>query len=369
MPMLFGPLTACPRCKVAESFGRCLMTERGLLFRCKRCPHSECHTLPPIKKKIVYIDQFALSKMVKNADDRFWQELHARLHRLVSNDIATCPYSPIHVEESNYHVVLRDDLKKMYRSIAGTDCFKSPEEVQKLQLAKSLKAYLEGRKFGWSDLSPGDAFEENPHRWSDVFDVHVDFPYDDVLIGGLRQEKESLHERIKRLCDRWRANPPTFDQQAFAEANQYKQQITAYRHLTGGNPDRYPFNNSMLNVIDWLVRTVPTVCPDEKDPIGVLERFVETCTFERPHTSSCTVTRGQKLQRRLATQKAREIRRQAITMMRRFFRYTPRTAMQCSLMAVFEQSPWTAGSHAKSAMARKSSQSRFAIALLHILTS
>ncbi len=183
----------------------------------------------------------------------------------------------------------------MYRSIAGTDCFKSPEEVQKLQLAKSLKAYLEGRKFGWSDLSPGDAFEENPHRWSDVFDVHVDFPYDDVLIGGLRQEKESLHERIKRLCDRWRANPPTFDQQAFAEANQYKQQITAYRHLTGGNPDRYPFNNSMLNVIDWLVRTVPTVCPDEKDPIGVLERFVETCTFERPHTSSCTVTRGQKI--------------------------------------------------------------------------
>jgi hypothetical protein len=98
--------------------------------------------LPPIKKQILYIDQFALSKMVKNRDDQFWGGLYDRLVRLTANDIITCPSSPIHIEESQFAHGLRDALKAMYRQIAGDDEFRQPEDIEKRQLARSLRAYI-----------------------------------------------------------------------------------------------------------------------------------------------------------------------------------------------------------------------------------
>ena len=96
--MLYGPLQTCPKCGQPESFIERYLRRRGLTFKCNKCRHTELKELPPITKQIIYIDQFALSKMVKNKDDPFWAELHERLTRLKTNEVITCPYSPIHIE-------------------------------------------------------------------------------------------------------------------------------------------------------------------------------------------------------------------------------------------------------------------------------
>ena len=124
---IFGPRETCPQCNQPDSFGRLWINSSTLDFVCDRCRHRESKPLPPISKRIIYIDQFALSKMVKNKDDPFWTDVHSRLVRLASNEVITCPCSPIHVEESEYDYTLRDALKDMYRSIAGDDEFRRPK--------------------------------------------------------------------------------------------------------------------------------------------------------------------------------------------------------------------------------------------------
>lgn len=278
MAMLFGPLETCPRCQQPDSFGRCWIAAKGLLFKCKSCGHNEAKELPQLKKTILYIDQFALSKMVKNKDEKFWGELYERLTRLTANDIITCPVSPVHAEESKFDHKLRDALKGMYRQIAGDDVFRSQEDIEKRQLARSLRAYVGCTKSHPLDVSDDDAFERSPHRWSDIFHVYADFPYNEELIAGLKQAKESLHSSMETLCDSWRANPVTFDEQAEAEAAAFRTALRLYRQQTSGDPDRYSWLTSPLafDVVDWLARTVQVIDPDEKAPLDVLDGFADS---------------------------------------------------------------------------------------------
>lgn len=278
MAMLHGPLETCPRCDQPNSYGRCIVAARGLLFKCNKCGYNESKELPPIEKTLIYIDQFALSKMVKNKADPFWTELYDRLVRLTANEVITCPFSPIHVEESKFDHKLRDALKEMYRHIAGDDKFQQPEDIEKKQLSRSLRAYIGCTKSKPTDLSVEDAFERSPHRWSDVFHVYADFPYNEALIDGLRQAKESLHSSMQSLCDGWRANPVTFDQQVEAEAAAFRTGLDLYRQQTGGDPDCYSWLTSplALNAVDWLARTVQVIDPDEKNPLDILEGFADS---------------------------------------------------------------------------------------------
>ena len=93
----------------------------------------------------------------------------------------------------------------MYRQIAGDDEFRQPEEIEKRQLARSLRAYIGCTKSKPTDLNIDDAFERSPHRWSDVFHIYADFPYNEGIIDGLRQAKASLHSSMQSLRERWRA--------------------------------------------------------------------------------------------------------------------------------------------------------------------
>lgn len=276
--MLYGPLETCPQCDQSNSYGRCIFAEKQLLFKCNKCGHSESKQLPPVEKKIIYIDQFALSKMVKNKDERYWADLYDRLVRLNANEIITCPFSLIHVEESNYDYKLRDALKQMYRRIAGDDEFRQPDDIEKRQLARSLRAYIGCTKSKPTDLYVDDAFERSPHRWSDVFHVYADFPYNEGLIDGLRQAKESLHSSMQSLSERWRENPVTFDEQVEAEAVAFRTGLDQYRQQTGGDPDRYSWLTSpfALGVVHWLAQTLQVIDPDEKNPLDILDGFADS---------------------------------------------------------------------------------------------
>ncbi|NLE58438.1 MAG: hypothetical protein GX616_08760 [Planctomycetes bacterium] len=278
MAILFGPLETCPRCEQPESYGRCWIAAKELLFKCNKCGYGKSKELPPITKKILYIDQFALSKMVKNKDDQFWGGLYDRLVRLTANDIITCPSSPIHVEESKFAHGLRDALKTMYRQIAGDDEFCQPEDIEKRQLARSLRAYIGCTKSKPDGIFEDDAFEQPPHRWSDISHVYADFAYNEELIARLKEAKDSLHSSMQSLCDRWRENPVTFDEQVEAEAAAFRTALDMYRQQTSGNPKRYPWLTSRpaLDVVDWLAHTVQMIDPDEQSPLNILEGFADS---------------------------------------------------------------------------------------------
>lgn len=110
------PFIKCPNCH-NNSFGILLIRTDRFWRRCKEClfprpdEKIESFPLPPIKKKIIYLDQFAISNMMKvlnpeikshgrNQVDIFWFELFKKLDLLCKLQLIICPHSDIHTDES-----------------------------------------------------------------------------------------------------------------------------------------------------------------------------------------------------------------------------------------------------------------------------
>lgn len=84
------PFINCPQCG-AKAFGVLYIQGHRFFRRCGECWHDQSYRLPPVSKKVVYLDQFAISNMMKvlnpdsSADQRggtsnsFWLSLFRRV--------------------------------------------------------------------------------------------------------------------------------------------------------------------------------------------------------------------------------------------------------------------------------------------------
>src|SRR5260370_17001058 len=105
------PFVRCPRC-AQETFG--ILTIQGLNYfkRCRACFHSQMFRLPSLTKKVIYLDQFALSNIMKalNPDtkaykrgiDPFWIMLFKKLDNLFKLQLIVCPNSSVHEKETRF---------------------------------------------------------------------------------------------------------------------------------------------------------------------------------------------------------------------------------------------------------------------------
>jgi hypothetical protein len=101
--LISGPFRDCPKCGKPE-FGVLSISGNSCSRRCRECFHSEQLPLWPLEKKVIYIDQFAISNMMKAIDDTleshdrtaadpFWLELFEALERVCKLQLAICPDS------------------------------------------------------------------------------------------------------------------------------------------------------------------------------------------------------------------------------------------------------------------------------------
>ena len=110
------PYIECPKCG-SKAFGILSIYEDRYLRRCKNClfpkaNEKSAHTpLPRLKKKVIYIDQMAISNMMKilnpetkaykkGSVDEFWFLLFNKLDYLSKLQLIICPDSEFHEEES-----------------------------------------------------------------------------------------------------------------------------------------------------------------------------------------------------------------------------------------------------------------------------
>src|SRR5262249_50404659 len=97
---------------------------------------SQMFVLPRLIKKVIYLDQFALSNIMKalnpNTDaykkgmDSFWITLFKKLYRLVQYQMIVCPNSEVHEKESrvsSYFTALR----RMNELLSGQVSFRGIE--------------------------------------------------------------------------------------------------------------------------------------------------------------------------------------------------------------------------------------------------
>src|SRR5205814_1851571 len=91
--------------------------------RCRACWQKGEFPLWPLSRKVIYVDQFAISNMMKAlnkaveahdrvAGDPFWLTLFEKLERIVKLQLAICPHSDAHRRESMV-TDLYEPLKRM----------------------------------------------------------------------------------------------------------------------------------------------------------------------------------------------------------------------------------------------------------------
>ena len=166
---------------------------------------------PPHLKKVIYLDQFAISEMVKAIDTRsnahervntLWRQVFDTLERVCKLQLVVCPWSPIHRDESLVSEIF-EPLKRMYEHLANGVGFRRPSEIELRQINTALVAWLDGRTAD-HDLNPERITNGSLHQWQGRYLVSVSMNHPPEQVSGLRQRRARLNKSLANWFDECR---------------------------------------------------------------------------------------------------------------------------------------------------------------------
>jgi len=201
---------------------------------------------PPHFKKVIYLDQFAISEMVKAIDTRsksharvkqVWRQVFEALERVCKQQLVVCPWSPIHRDESLVSEMF-EPLKRMYEHLGNGVGFFRSTEIELRQTNMALVAWLDGKAQPNHDLNPERITTGSLHRWQGRYLVTVSMNHPPEQVSGLRQRRTRLNRSLARWFDECRQRTDkSFDHALRIEFEGYRDVLLgAYRDaLNRGN--------------------------------------------------------------------------------------------------------------------------------------
>jgi hypothetical protein len=211
------PYLRCPKCE-AEEYGVLSVSDTRCQRRCRACWHTAAVYLPEIKKKIVYVDQFAFSNIMKflspevkgherAAAEPFWKELFEILGVVCHLQLVACPDSREHQHESLTSPFYKG-LKNTYEHFSGGVSFHDAETIRIRQIADLARAWLKNEPVNF-DFSAESISSGRLHEWSGRIFITVD----GVLPGTvdeLRTTRSSAHQALRELFEQWQIEKKSF---------------------------------------------------------------------------------------------------------------------------------------------------------------
>jgi len=213
-----GPYIKCPKCN-KNSFGILMICDHHYCRRCAECYYPSGHeppakySLPELNKKIIYIDQFALSNMMmflnpitkayqKRRVDPFWGKLFEKLDTLCKLQLVICPDSDFHTDESLLSPFY-EPLKRMYELFSHGVSFYDHETIQRFQILGQLKIWLgEIKKL---DLNVHRVTYGNINAWQEKFIISLNLQNSQELIDGIRSNREKVATGLEYVFKRWQS--------------------------------------------------------------------------------------------------------------------------------------------------------------------
>lgn len=240
---ILPPFKPCPRCG-KEQFGVLGVHRHHYVRRCRDCWHTEGINLPKLNKSILYLDQFAISNMMKAINPRtkaykagrvdpFWRGLFERIDSLCKLQVLVCPDSMMHTQESAvapYHRA----LKRMYEALSHGVSFRDPDTIKRFQITEHAKWWVGGRVGEFRpNLEPSRVLSEPIDGWNERFVISVEFPRDEDWVEGLRESRETVWDAIQDLFATWQTETDKdFDYW-------YKNEMQGFGQGTVGQYSRY----------------------------------------------------------------------------------------------------------------------------------
>ena len=206
------PFIRCPQCG-SEVFGVLYIQGHHFFRRCRECWHSQSYRLPLVTKKVLYLDQFAISNMMfalnpkssahhRGTLDAFWLSLFEKLDVCCKLQLIVCPESAAHNKESvvsSYY----PSLKRMYELLSRGVSFRDSDWIQGLQVNEHLKHWLVGDGEYEPELCASSVVHGEIDAWTERYSVSVDIPWKEEWIVDLRRQRDELSEEIIKIFSRW----------------------------------------------------------------------------------------------------------------------------------------------------------------------
>ena len=212
-----GPLGVCPNCS-ARAVELVYFTDFLLHRKCASCGHDIRDKPPVLDKKVVYLDQWAISEMANVLDpvlrdkkgervDPFWRELYGEIETLVKLHAIVCPESPLHYRESLVTPYL-GVLRYLYKHLACGTRFEEPQQIHVAQLYdKFLQTVVRDdiEAGTWSERRR--VLDGDLNEWSERLRISVHFP---LRQGELASEKTFSADTDRLLqedAEKWKRQP------------------------------------------------------------------------------------------------------------------------------------------------------------------
>ena len=220
------PYRKCPECKKTDSFGfyansmQDNIEPKMYTQKCSVCGHRESYFLPPLDKKIIYLDQFALSEMLKSIDpsvprkrnlNPIWRTLFNKLEQLSRKQLLVCPKSAYHNIES-LPTTFYPKPQTLIEYLSWYISFDRPNSIKMRQIERHARLWIQGEDDKEPAIEHCDAFRGRInywYRWNNLKKKGDPHPLEIAEIQRRRSKNEA---EIASLYDGWRSESKSQEQ-------------------------------------------------------------------------------------------------------------------------------------------------------------
>ncbi|HWF39557.1 MAG TPA: hypothetical protein VG322_13615 [Candidatus Acidoferrales bacterium] len=229
---IMSPFLRCPKCG-AEEYGVLDVGGTRCQRRCRACWYTATVHLPELKKRIVYIDQFAYSNILKMlcpdvqghegaASDPFWKELFETLSVVRHLQLVAFPDSREHHDET-LASPFGELLKSTYEYFSCGESFERAEGIKIRQIGHAANCWLNNEPLIF-DLNPERISSGRLHDWDGRMYITVN----GVLPGtvqGLRASRNRTHAALQDVFAQWQIDKKSFKEVYAAEKSSHRQAL------------------------------------------------------------------------------------------------------------------------------------------------
>ncbi len=254
----------CPGCGLKDGFGKVEVFSGSYVFLgCKKCRYSERIQLPPVRKKILYLDQYFFSHTFRGKQPEYLKAAEL-IEKASSMQLLVAPYSSVHEDETHLWEK-RDELFKFIKATARGHTFKFEFDVERTQVWKAFRAWLNKQPANYL-VEEADALRDDVHQWDGYIRIEVGRYMGNIEL--IRELKGRSVEGLIDLFDGWRKSTTTFEEDLAQEyAAVPKGYFDSYFDYVGrivsGDAEAFLTSPVMSMMVESLLRMVPKEVSEE----------------------------------------------------------------------------------------------------------
>ncbi len=211
------PFHRCPRCK-NMTFGKLSVGGNSVTKRCQECRYSHQESLPEVNKRVIYLDQFAISELYKTKSntrrpgaphEQFWKDCYEQVNRAYLRQQVIFPASNLHSDET---IVWHSpsELRLAHEMFSGETSFDRTDAIAAEQEWKFAKAYIKGEPPPALNFDVDSILDGERNSWLPIFHINVNSNLS-IFAPGIRSGRAIAEDSLKALADGWVKSKPTFD--------------------------------------------------------------------------------------------------------------------------------------------------------------